>query len=124
MREQAEGPGWWQASDGKWYPPDQSPAPGWWQASDGKWYPPDQAPAAGGGRPLTVGGIRRTLPPSVQMQQAQQALQARQMAEVARTARMARGMMTGWAVGVLLALVLSTAFAWWVVSGVDFSNGR
>jgi hypothetical protein len=37
------GPGWWQASDGKWYPPresDEAPEPGWWLAADGKWYPP------------------------------------------------------------------------------------
>jgi len=40
---------------------DQSQGPGWWQASDGKWYPPEQAPgaqpAAGGGAPgsLDVG---------------------------------------------------------------------
>ena len=27
MSEQAEGPGWWQASDGKWYPPEAEPAP-------------------------------------------------------------------------------------------------
>ena len=26
---------------------DTSPGPGWWQASDGKWYPPATAPAAG-----------------------------------------------------------------------------
>jgi hypothetical protein len=24
--------------------PPEAPAPGWWQASDGNWYPPDQAP--------------------------------------------------------------------------------
>ena len=49
MSEQAPAPGWWQASDGKWYPPEArqgdaggaGPAPGWWQASDGKWYPPE-----------------------------------------------------------------------------------
>ena len=34
-------PGWWLASDGRWYPP-QPPAPGWWLASDGRWYPPQQ----------------------------------------------------------------------------------
>lgn len=40
------GPGWWQASDGNWYPPEthpnhgEPPAPGWWIASDGNWYPP------------------------------------------------------------------------------------
>ena len=26
---------------------DASQGPGWWQASDGKWYPPEQAPGAG-----------------------------------------------------------------------------
>ncbi len=25
MSEQSQGPGWWQASDGKWYPPEQHP---------------------------------------------------------------------------------------------------
>jgi len=25
-------------------PPSDGPAPGWWQASDGNWYPPDQQP--------------------------------------------------------------------------------
>jgi hypothetical protein len=29
---------------------DTSEGPGWWQASDGKWYPPEQAP--GGGSPV------------------------------------------------------------------------
>ena len=38
MSDAGQGPGWWQASDEKWYPPN--PAPGWWLASDGKWYPP------------------------------------------------------------------------------------
>src|SRR4051794_8246353 len=48
MSEQPGGRGWWQASDGKWYPPepweDPSPPPGWWQAEDGQWYPPDEHP--------------------------------------------------------------------------------
>jgi Domain of unknown function (DUF4190) len=26
---------------------DSGPAPGWWQASDGNWYPPDQQPGYG-----------------------------------------------------------------------------
>ncbi|MET0902061.1 MAG: hypothetical protein ABWZ52_02375 [Acidimicrobiales bacterium] len=26
MSDQSQGPGWWLASDGKWYPPDQAPA--------------------------------------------------------------------------------------------------
>jgi hypothetical protein len=28
MSDTSQGPGWWQASDGKWYPPDQTPAGG------------------------------------------------------------------------------------------------
>ena len=27
-------------------PPSGQPAPGWWQASDGNWYPPEQQPGA------------------------------------------------------------------------------
>ena len=27
MSDTAQGPGWWLASDGKWYPPEQHPAP-------------------------------------------------------------------------------------------------
>jgi hypothetical protein len=82
------GPDWWQASDGKWYPPHLHPdvlsgqaaapamgapamgapamgapaagapvavgppGPGWWLASDGRWYPPhlrsDRAHGGGG----------------------------------------------------------------------------
>lgn len=48
MSDAPAGPGWWQASDGRWYPPDarQVPDPnaGWWQASDGRWYPPTARP--------------------------------------------------------------------------------
>ncbi len=68
MSESAQGPGWWLASDGRWYPPEQAPGyapqpqtpaaspisapvvgtdappPGWWQASDGSWHPPEQHP--------------------------------------------------------------------------------
>ena len=39
----SQGVGWWQASDGLWYPPkesDEAPEPGWWLAADGRWYPP------------------------------------------------------------------------------------
>lgn len=83
------GPGWWLASDGKWYPPETTPtvtpptpptsapqpgapgiggapAPGWWLASDGKWYPPTGGTAAAATRstPATsaASGGRR-LPP-------------------------------------------------------------
>lgn len=41
MSDQAQGPGWWQASDGKWYPPQQA-APA---APAGPWA---AAPPAGG----------------------------------------------------------------------------
>ncbi len=49
MSDVSQGPGWWQASDGKWYPPADAdrPAPGWWLASDGNWYPPEAAPPPG-----------------------------------------------------------------------------
>lgn len=52
MSDVSQGPGWWQASDGKWYPPresDEPPGPGWWLASDGKWYPPELRSASAGG---------------------------------------------------------------------------
>jgi TM2 domain-containing membrane protein YozV len=79
MSDVPQGDGWWQASDGKWYPPTQAPGetsapagvgatydaggaaaaaptaqagaqppgPGWWMASDGNWYPPQQGGAPG-----------------------------------------------------------------------------
>ncbi len=34
---------------------DTSQGPGWWQASDGKWYPPESAPGGGGGGAGTAG---------------------------------------------------------------------
>ncbi len=43
LSDVSQGVGWWQASDGLWYPPkesDEAPAPGWWLAADGRWYPP------------------------------------------------------------------------------------
>jgi hypothetical protein len=46
LSDVSQGPGWWQASDGKWYPPKEAespPAPGWWLAADGKWYPPKES---------------------------------------------------------------------------------
>ena len=53
MSDLSQGPGWWLASDGKWYAPELHPglrghrlSPGWWQASDGSWYPPEQHPDA------------------------------------------------------------------------------
>ena len=45
MTDQSQGPGWWLASDGKWYPPDQAPAvppPDTWTT------PPPQPPPPGG----------------------------------------------------------------------------
>lgn len=38
---------------------DQSQGPGWWQASDGKWYPPEQAPnyQPSMGAPMPGGGL-------------------------------------------------------------------
>jgi hypothetical protein len=65
------GNGWWQASDGYWYPPDarpdmpwqgeacgphgeQPPGPGWWLASDYQWYPPDARPGEIWADPVAV----------------------------------------------------------------------
>jgi len=48
-------PGWWLAADGKWYPPREAqdpPAPGWWLASDGRWYPPSDAPGSDSDGPV------------------------------------------------------------------------
>lgn len=47
MSDVSQGPGWWQASNGKWYPPADAdqPGPDWWLASDGNWYPPEQRTA-------------------------------------------------------------------------------
>ncbi len=56
---------WWQASDGKWYPPsDQAPHPGWWLASDGNWYPPEPEAERRGARPgsAVTGGPSSTPP--------------------------------------------------------------
>gem|GEM_PF-569205 len=44
MSDSSQGPGWWQASDGKWYPPEQAPA---YQAPA----PGDGVIAGGGGAP-------------------------------------------------------------------------
>jgi|GEM_PF-4308667 len=62
MSDVMQGPGWWLASDGKWYPPDLREgtsddlvtpegatgpqAEDWWLASNGKWYPPELHPDA------------------------------------------------------------------------------
>jgi hypothetical protein len=68
MSDVSQGYGWWEAKDGKWYPPERHPdykvptqvaapivsAPepppslqgdGWWKASDGNWYPPERHPS-------------------------------------------------------------------------------
>jgi len=51
MSEQSGGPGWWQASDGKWYPPEQAsvvpPAPAPTQAVPPVYGGPPAAPAYG-----------------------------------------------------------------------------
>ena len=54
MSDTSQGPGWWQASDGKWYPPEQAPAaqPAE-QAAQGYGQPAGAMPAAPG--TLSVG---------------------------------------------------------------------
>lgn len=51
MSEVSEGPGWWQASDGKWYPPEQAP-----QQAAPTGPPPGSAPGAAPGYGAPVGG--------------------------------------------------------------------
>jgi hypothetical protein len=60
MTDQSQGPGWWLASDGKWYPPDQAPAvppPETWAAPPGG---PPPSPGMSTGRKVAiavVGGV-------------------------------------------------------------------
>lgn len=61
MSDVSQGPGWWLASDGRWYPPHLHPGhrgkatePTWWRASDGNWYPPELHPAARNGAKATA----------------------------------------------------------------------
>jgi hypothetical protein len=61
-------PGWWLASDGKWYPPratDEPPSPGWWLASNGKWYPPEKKPGSSRTTGDRAGGATATPEPAV-----------------------------------------------------------
>lgn len=59
MSDASQGPGWWIASDGRWYPPENLPLPafrsqaprspgppGSWLASNGQWYQPEMHPSA------------------------------------------------------------------------------
>jgi hypothetical protein len=57
MSDISPGPGWWLASDLRWYPPEVHPdyvppRPGWWLASDWKWYPPALRPGPAAARLL------------------------------------------------------------------------
>ena len=52
MSDTSQGPGWWQASDGKWYPPEQ--APGGSGPGGGGSVPPTPGAAGGGG--VDIGG--------------------------------------------------------------------
>ncbi len=65
MSDVSQGPGWWQASDGKWYAPQQQPGPmapsptsevppgpGFWRGTDGNWYAPQVPPAQNAKKPV------------------------------------------------------------------------
>ena len=56
MSDQSQGPGWWLASDGRWYPPDQAPAvppaETWATPPPG---PPPPSGLSGGAKGLIVG---------------------------------------------------------------------
>lgn len=49
MSDYSEGTGWWQASDDKWYPPEQTPGPD--PATGGSWQPPAAPPSTWGAPP-------------------------------------------------------------------------
>jgi uncharacterized RDD family membrane protein YckC len=57
MSDMSQGPGWWQASDGKWYPPEQAPGgpppdtSTWGDAPRGEGAPGGPPPGGPGGRP-------------------------------------------------------------------------
>lgn len=53
MSDISQGPGWWQASDGKWYPPEQ--APGAQPTAPPAGPPPGYAAPAGYGAPASFG---------------------------------------------------------------------
>jgi hypothetical protein len=57
VSDSSQGPGWWQASDGKWYPPEQSP--GYQSPAPGGPYgaPYGGGPAGGGGGGTDVGTV-------------------------------------------------------------------
>ena len=57
MSDQSQGPGWWLASDGKWYPPDQAPAvpPETWGAPP-VGPPPGSGMSTGAKVAIAVGG--------------------------------------------------------------------
>ena len=58
MTDQSQGPGWWLASDGKWYPPDQAPAVP--PADTGATPPPGPPPKtgmSGGAKAALIAGL-------------------------------------------------------------------
>ncbi len=59
MSEQSQGPGWWQASDGRWYPPESATPPPDESAGPRPGEPYYQAPSGAGGpdRSKVVAGV-------------------------------------------------------------------
>lgn len=122
MSDMSQGPGWWQATDGKWYPPeslpqaqpepavvppvaDAPPAPGWWKASDGNWYPPAEptpltpTPAPAGTPPPGAAppGTPGTVPPGP-------------APAAASPKKSGKGLLIGVGIFVVLILVIGGAF--------------
>ncbi|MEZ5204918.1 MAG: DUF4190 domain-containing protein [Acidimicrobiales bacterium] len=61
MSEQSHGPGWWLASDGRWYPPEAAP-PTAAPPPSGPWGPP-AAPSVPGPSAAGMGGLGWGAPP-------------------------------------------------------------
>jgi hypothetical protein len=58
MSDKAEGPGWWIASDGKWYPPELHPTP----PEESKGPKPESAPAPAPAPQQTKGVVNPSAP--------------------------------------------------------------
>jgi hypothetical protein len=70
MSDSQQGPGWWKASDGKWYPPEQAPATAARPPVTPPSTPPGQlpppfaaptGPPAGGGGSMDAAGLVKSL---------------------------------------------------------------
>lgn len=137
MSDTSQGPDWWLASDGKWYPPQPQeiapaevvqsvqpsqagPAPagavspqgaGWWQATDGFWYPPTP-------QPREVAPQPREVPPAYVVPSVQPSPRAPAPAGGASPRGPAKMSPTTWVMLAGGALVIIGSFTTWVTASI------